>query len=438
MKAIALLACGLLACAGAKAQFGVYTPSEVTRFTDPGTGVELTLLTDTAKNDRFMYQTDPMWTADGNHILFRSSGRQAGVVRKGKGGKARPQTQYYFVDVPTGRIVQATDGEGIGGVFLANRSNRMFFSRREGDKWNMYAMELGRFFADADAGKCGKAADYATLIGTFPGEMGRPGGFCVNSDDSYAFITVSREGTEEERRRMEAKAFRPRGDQPLKVRPALSGIRKMDLHTGEVTSVIDTEFRIGHIQASRFAPHEIVFCNETGGDADQRMWYCRADSLTYRPLYRETPLDWVTHETFASKDYVYFNILGFQSRLRKQATGIFRINLRTDDVEPLGQVELGSDGSMLRGRGFWHCNASRDDKWATGDTFAGNVWIINTETGERHRIATGTVMRPDHAQPSFSPDGTRLLFQSGRFSGGKRLTLVMVDLTQLPYFPARR
>lgn len=80
----------------------------------------------------------------------------------------------------------------------------------------------------------------------------------------------------------------------------------------------------------------------------------------------------MTHETFATKDFVYFNILGFQPRLRKQASGIVRINLRTDDVELIGQVELEKDrqaiDGQLVGRGFWHCNASRDNKWAAGDT----------------------------------------------------------------------
>ena len=47
------------------------------------------------------------------------------------------------------------------------------------------------------------------------------------------------------------------------------------------------------IQASRFTPGEIVFCNETGGDAHQRMWFCTADGTVFKPLYKETPLDWV-------------------------------------------------------------------------------------------------------------------------------------------------
>ena len=419
------------------AQFGTYTASEMQSYIDKETGVEITVLTDTARNDRFLYQTDPMWTSDGKYLLFRSSsrGNDKEMERRlpdGKVRKFRP-TQIYFIEMETGKIIQATEGPDLGNAFLANKDNRMFMNRNENGNWNMYVLDLDRFFHDVHMGKVKRQSDYETFVGTFPKDMGRPGGYAVSCDDEYAYIAVEREGTEEEKKRMEENAFKPQDNQLVKIKPSLGGIRKMNLKTGEVTKVVDVEFKVGHVQASRFVPDEILFCNETGGDAHQRMWYCKADGSGFKPLYKETPLDWVTHETFATRDYVYFNVLGFQPRLRKQASGIFRINLRTDDVEVIGQVEMEKDRraieGQLIGRGFWHCNASRDNYWAAGDTFGGNVWIINVATGERHRIASDTKMKPDHAHPSFSPDGNRLLFQSGHFTGGKRLNLMMVDIS---------
>lgn len=421
------------------AQFGNCTPSEKWQYIDKVTGQTITVLTDTTKNDRFLYQTDPMWTADGKYLLFRSSSRGDDKLIEttapdGKKRSYRP-TQIYFIEMETGKIIQATEGPNLGNAFLANKTNKMFMSRREEGNWNMYVMDLDKFFADVKKGKVKKAKNYETFIGTFPTEMGKPGGYAIDCNDDYAYIGVEREGTEEEKERMMKNAFIPETNQPVKIKPVLSGLRKMNLQTGEVTKIIDTEFKIGHIQASRFTPGEIVFCNETGGDANQRMWFCTADGSVFKPLYKETPLDWVTHETFGTKDFVYFNILGFQPRLRKQANGILRINLRTDDVELLGQVELGMDQKamegQLTGRGFWHCNSSRDNKWAAGDTFAGNVWVINVETGQRHQLVSDTKMKPDHAHPSFSPDGTKVLFQSGHFTNGKRLNLMMVDISTL-------
>ena len=438
MKKIFLtMACACSCCTASWAQFGKCTPSERWTYTDAQTGNEITVLTDTLKNDRFLYQTDPMWTADGKYLLFRSSSRGDGTMVErtqpnGEKKKWKP-TQIYFIEMATGKIIQATEGADLGNAFLANRSNKLFISRNENHQWKLYVMDLDRFFADVEHDKVGKPAKYEKLIGIFPVEMGRPGGYAVDCMDDYAYITVEREGTEEEKERMMKNAFLPETNQPVKIKPTLCGIRKMNLQTGEVTKVIDTEFKVGHIQASRFTPGEIVFCNETGGDAHQRMWYCTADGKVFKPLYKETALDWVTHETFATKDYVYFNILGFLPRLRKQANGIYRINLRTDDVEQIGQVEMEKDrcaiDGQLVGRGFWHCNASRDNRWAAGDTFGGNVWMMNVATGERHWLVSDTKMRPDHAHPSFSPDGTKVLFQSGHFTNGKRLNLMMVDIT---------
>lgn len=420
------------------AQFGNCTPSEMQTYIDKETGYRIIMLTDTLKNDRFLYQTDPMWTSDGEYLLFRSSSRGGDKIEQTLSDGTKRSwipTQIYFIEMATGKIIQATEGANLGNVFLANRSNRMFLSRKEKGDWNMYVIDLNKFFTDVREGKVSTPDNYEFFIGAFPETMGRPGSYAVDCNDDFAYITVSREGTKAEKKRMLKNAFKPKNNQPIKVQPALSGIRKMNLNTGEVTKVIDAEFRIGHIQASRFTPGEIVFCDETGGDAHQRMWFCTSDGSVFKPLYRETPLDWVTHETFASKDYVYFNILGFQERLRKQVNGIARINIRTDDVEMIGQVELDKDRKAIEGqligRGFWHCNASRDDYWVTGDTFAGSVWLINVQTGERHWIVSDTKMRPDHAHPSFSPDGTKLLFQSGHFTNGKRLNLMMVDISSL-------
>ena len=377
----------------ALAQFGNCTASEMRTYVDSATGNTITMLTDTMKNDRFLYQTDPMWTADGKYLLFRSSSRGndkevESTLPNGEKRKWTP-TQIYFIEMATGKIIQATEGPNLGSAFLANKTNCMFVSRKEKENRNMYVMDLNKFFADVKQGKVGKPSAYETFIGTFPTEMGRPGGYAVDCNDDYAYITVEREGTEEEKERMMKNAFLPESNQPVKIKPTLCGIRKMNLSTG--------------------------------------------DGTVFKPLYKETPLDWVTHETFATKDFVYFNILGFQPRLRKQASGIVRINLRTDDVELIGQVELEKDrqaiDGQLVGRGFWHCNASRDNKWAAGDTFGGNVWLVNVQTGERHWLASDTKMKPDHAHPSFSPDGTKVLFQSGHFTNGKRLNLMMVDIS---------
>lgn len=423
---------------------GTLYASERTTYNDPVTGLMIECLTDTTCHDSYIYQTDPMWTPDQRFLLFRSSTRASRHVPD-----QRPQGQFFIMEVATGEMMQLTDGEH-GSVFLANRSNHIFINRMDpvldarrrptGERrWSLYRMDIDQLWADAHAGKVGTREQYETFLGSMVANdtiYGIPGSYCVSSEDDYAYIVMSRKAADpSEYEEMKRWAMEPRDNQPIKIKPSLGGICRMNLRTGEVDKVIDTYFKVGHIQASRFHNDEILFCNETGGDAKQRIWYVKADGTDFRAIYNETPLDWVTHETFGTEDYVYFNILGFQDRLRKQASGIMRINLRNDDVECVGQVELeGSpynDNPALGGRGFWHCNSSRDNRWATGDTFAGNVWIIDVATGLRTLIATDCRMTPDHAQPHFSPDGRYLLFQSGHFTDGKRLNLMLVDLAQL-------
>lgn len=445
-----LFAAAVLLAAGfnASAQFGQWKASESQKVKDPATGIELTVLTDMAQDDRYIYQTDPMWTPDCKYLLFRSSKRAAdeGEERTMPDGSKRRFTpsRYFMIEVATGKIIQVTEGNA-SSVFLGNTANTLYVNSREGNgpdaAWTLSVMDLDKLFSDAkkQPNKTRRMEDYLKKIGTFPDtpEMGRPGGWCINSDDTYAYITVSRDvmPTPEELEIQERVAQKPREDQPVKVGQGMSGLRKMNLKTGEVSFIRDVPFRVGHIQASRFRPNEIVFCCETGGDAGQRMWFCDANTNEYKALYKETPLDWVTHETFGTEDYVYFNVLGWQDRLRKQANGIFRINLRTDDVDVIGQVEMDRDrSSQLTGRGFWHCNSTRDNQWATGDTFGGSVWIVNVENGLRIQIASDLKMQPDHAQPFFSPDGTRLCFQSGHYSDAERLNLILVDLTKIPLF----
>ncbi len=43
-------------------------------------------------------------------------------------------TQIYFIEMATGKIIQATEGPNLGSAFLANKTNRMFVSRKEKKK----------------------------------------------------------------------------------------------------------------------------------------------------------------------------------------------------------------------------------------------------------------------------------------------------------------
>jgi oligogalacturonide lyase len=77
------------------------------------------------------------------------------------------------------------------------------------------------------------------------------------------------------------------------------------------------------------------------------------------------------------------------------------------------------------GDGFWHSAGTADGRWAVGDTFGGReLYLIDRRSGERTLLTAG---HSGHPHASFSPDGTRVLFQSGLLGGGETLDLFVVS-----------
>jgi oligogalacturonide lyase len=204
-----------------------------------------------------------------------------------------------------------------------------------------------------------------------------------------------------------------------------SGIRSIDLQTGELKTVIDTPFTMGHVQANPWVSGEILYCQETGGDAPQRMWFVRADGSGNQPLYKETTDEWVTHEIWLDKDYVLFNVLGHQPKLRTKPQGILSINVRNQEVRLHGQAEA---------RGYWHCAGTADRRWAVGDTFTGEFYVINLLTGENKLLSAGH--RPQgnetHSHHTMSPDGKRVLFNSGLLGNRDIMTITLPEAGNRP------
>lgn len=411
--------------------FGRIHPPEAGSYTDPVTGVEVKVLTSHPAGSSKPYQTHPTWTADGEWILFRSD-------RAGDGAQA------FLVHENDGWILQLTEGPGTetSSLNLHPAGDTLYYLRRSDAGRQLVALDLKTLIPDALDGVVGDRSGYERIVTTLPVGLRDSGGFAIDADGSAAywgvgFGEVPRPATSgqradqgadqraDQRRTIDRQNLDPQQDREAARRRfeingrGPGGIRRIDLITGEISTVIDVDFRMGHVQTNPWVPGEIVYCHETTGDAPQRIWTVRADGTGNRPLYVETPDEWVTHETVSGPDEVMFNLMAHLPYLAEKPSGVAVINLRTDAMRVLGQG---------RGQGFWHCNGSPDGRWAVADDFLGDITLIDRRSGEMTVLTTGHVMRPDHTHPIFSPDSGRVLIQSGRPSDGRVLDLMVITI----------
>ena len=415
----------VLALTSVTAQIGRRFPSEKKTITDPVTGIKLTFLTSTPVGDSKIYQTHRQWTADGKWVIFRS-GRIPG--------------ETLAVNEETGIMVQVSEGGYMGMISVARKSMKLYFMRmtlrqpgqKRGGPVQIIEVDLDKLFADSEAGQMKRENEYQKVCGTIPADVGAGGDMALDADEEWVYYRVGRE--EAERHIPEGTKIEPNFG-PRNMGAGPSGIGSMNIKTGEIRFVVAVPFQVGHIQTNQWVPGEIVFCWETGGKAPQRTWTVMSDGSGLRPLYPESEHEWVTHEAVITRDEVAIAIMGHRkvgtpeqpadpanpgqetgwgpSGTREKPTGLGIVNLRTREMIIAGQTSSGS--------GLWHVNGSADGRWAVGDDFARNIWLIDRHTREMMLLSTGhKTTASDHPHPTFSPDGTRIEIQSAMLSENNR------------------
>lgn len=409
------------------AQIGTRFPSEKKVVKDPVTGTELTFLTSTSAGDSKIYQTHNQWTADGNWVIFRSN---------------RVRGEAFAVNEKSGEIVQVSEGGYTGMLNVARKSMKLYFMRntprepgssaRGGGPLQVIEVDLEKLFTDSKTGKLKPESEYQRVCGKTPNEMGAGGDMALDSDEEVVYFRVGKE---------ESAKHLPEGTKietnfgPRNMGAGPSGIGQMNIKTGECRFVVAVPFQIGHIQTNPWVPGEIVFCWETGGKAPQRTWTVMADGTGLRPLYPESEYEWVTHEAVISKDEVAIAIMGHRkigtpsvpadpknpgqeiawglSGTREKPSGLGIVNLRTREMTIAGQTPSGS--------GLWHVNGSSDGRWAVGDDFKRDIWLIDRHTHEMILLSAGhKETASDHPHPTFSADGTKIEIQSAMLSEDRK------------------
>ena len=431
---------GIILTSPVKAQIGKRFPSERKVVKDPVTGTMLTFLTSTPAGDSKIYQTHNQWTSDGQWLIFRSN---------------RARNEAIAVNEKTGEMVQVSEGGYTGMLNIARKSMKLYFMRnptrdttqrtsgdttrqRASSSLQIVEVDLAKIFADSKTGKMQAANVYQRVCGTTPPELGAGGDMALDGDEEWAYFRI---GREEAARRL------PQGTQlkenfgPRNMGAGPSGIAAMNVKTGQIKHVIAVPFQVGHIQTNPWVAGEIVFCWETGGKSPQRTWTVMSNGTGLRPLYPEAEYEWVTHEAVISRDEVAIAIMGHRkipgtniqavpgtpvsganpgqeaawgpSGTREKPTGLAIVNLRTKEMTIAGQTPSGS--------GLWHVSGSADGRWAVGDDFARNIYLIDRHTREMILLSTGhKATAADHPHPTMSPDGTKIQIQSAMLSADNR------------------
>jgi oligogalacturonide lyase len=413
------------------AQIGKRFPSERKLVKDPVTGTMLSFLTSTPTGDSKIYQTHSQWTADGNWLIFRSS---------------RARNEAMAVNETTGDIVQVTEGGYTGMLCIARKSMKLYFMRngstdtslRRNMPMQIMEVNLAKVFADSKAGKMKPASDYQRVCGNISGEVNAGSDMALDADEDFVYFRV---GRNEAAKHLapDAKIEKAFGPRNMGAGPA--GLMSMDIHSGEIKYIVSVPFQIGHVQTNPWVKGEIVFCWETGGKSPQRTWTVMADGTGLRPLYPEADYEWVTHEAVITKDEVAIAIMGHRkipgtnnsiaagtpvsganpgqeaawgpSGTREKPTGLGIVNLRTREMIIIGQTPSGS--------GLWHVNGSPDGRWAVGDDFKRNVYLIDRKTREMILLSAGhKETAADHPHPTFSADSKKIEIQSAMLSADNR------------------
>src|SRR5262249_5755610 len=146
--------------------------------------------------------------------------------------------------------------------------------------------------------------------GTLPAGMRSGGNMGLDANDDFAYFNVTGPETAQ---LSPGQTLQPAtGARQPQMGAGPSGLASMNLKTREVKPICNVGFQIGHVQTNPMSPGEIIFCWETGGKAPQRTWYVKSDGSELRPLYPESPYEWITHEAAFDADEVAIAIIAHQ------------------------------------------------------------------------------------------------------------------------------
>lgn len=215
------------------------------------------------------------------------------------------------------------------------------------------------------------------------------------------------------------------------VKPEEHRLDLVDIGSGAARTIMRTGWLMDHGHFSPFDPSWVSFCSAVS-KRYKRMWlWNERDAPNGRHVFEQI-----------RPDGAKFDIGHERAMFNKPA--LLVVAFGRENARPRGLYEVGFDGSVRlvseSNRDF-HCNVSRDGRWAvvslqgvydpsallpdgdwlnTGPGYGfSDVMVVNMRTGERQFLYRGTnasqkPFQPYEVQPAISPDGRWVLLKDAR------------------------
>lgn len=204
----------------------------------------------------------------------------------------------------------------------------------------------------------------------------------------------------------------------------ISTIKEIDLARGDVRTLVEKIWQIGHVHFVPGNEEWIAFCHEGATETiPDRVWAWHAkDAPAGRCVFDQK-----------SDDPKQFLNVGHERWGFTEASGL-AVAYGCSPAGPRGLWQVFADGrparQIFKNDRCWHCDISRDGRYALADTtgtwnLPGCGWkdddknrsilLIDVASG-RHVVlgAAGGDKHPYHPHPVFSPDGRCVLFNTKR------------------------
>ena len=372
---------------------GTTYPPELTTYTDSQTGRRVTQLTNSNAKDYHLYFYNPTVTPDNQYLIFISE--RTGI------------SNLFRLDLNTGEIVQLTDA-------APARADYFPFTYTPIHGVSACLPAIGAHEVFYFVGNTLFGVNYETLatrpLLQLPPDR-RPS--MLNADASgttLVFATWDEARFAEWERRMVASEVRS-DDQTFQ--QTTSTIIRYDTTTEQCDEILRLDhFWINHVLLHPTNRDLILFCHEYSSQPD-RMWLLDASTGEYAPIPGQDADEWYEHE-FWSKDGTR---VCFHGGVENDKTIGFCgwYNITTNQSEKFYHC--------TPGRTYAHYNLSPDGKTmlTDGEGKPGCISQVHLQNNAqkfeplcRHDSYKYDDDQRCHPHPSFTPDGTQVIFTSNR------------------------